>query len=113
MSAKVVRALALVTFFAFGIPGMIVASIKDNAGAAVTFGLIAASVAVALIACSAVTLDRRGPPGVDDPGPADEREAQAEALEARVRAVVGAGADEDAVRDLVRVAMRVARRPPP
>ena len=114
MSPKVVRALAMAVFFALGIPGMIVASINDNEGAAVTFGLITAAVAVVLIVVSAVTTSRLDP-GSGVPTRAAGRgggEQEAEALEARLQAMVARGSAEAELRDLVRAAMQVARRPP-
>ena len=99
----------MAVFFAVAIPGMIIASINDNSGAAVTFGLLAAAAALALLAVTAVTTPRLPPDVVGRNGTGQASEAEAEALEARVQALVAAGVDEDELRDLVRRAVRVAR----
>ena len=84
-----------------GIVGMIVGSIADNNnGAVVTAGLIAAIAAIVLIAANAVAGDRVY-------GSVDE--IQAERIEDEVRALVDAGANENALRDLVRRAVRLGR----
>ncbi len=82
---------------AAGIAGMILASVADAEGTALTFGLITAAAVVCLIVATAVA----GPA----PGPVDEdRAARVERL---VRDLVAAGADEAAVRELVREAARL------
>jgi sulfite exporter TauE/SafE len=84
-----------------GIVGMIVGSIADNNnGVVVTAGLIAAVAAIVLIAANAVASDRVY-------GAVDE--IQAEQIEEEVRALVDAGANESALRDLVRRAVRLGR----
>jgi hypothetical protein len=84
-----------------GIVGMIVGSIADNNnGVVVTSGLIAAVAAIVLIAANAVAGDRVY-------GTVDE--IQAERIEEEVRALVDAGANESALRDLVRRAVRLGR----
>ena len=84
-----------------GIVGMIVGSIADNNnGVVVTAGLIAAVAAIVLIAANAVANDRVY-------GTVDE--IQAERIEEEVRALVDAGANESALRDLVRRAVRLGR----
>jgi hypothetical protein len=115
MSPKAVRVAAMAVFFAIGIPGMIVTSINGNAGAAVTFGLLTVPFVLVLLAVTAVTTGRlsptemsAGPPSLPPSGPPLD-EAEAEALEARVNALVAKGADEQEVRDLVRSALRMAR----
>ena len=77
-----------------GIAGMIVSSIADNSGAAVTFGVITANAVLVLIAVTAA-------------GPSPPTEEDAARLEQRIQDLVAAGADEDAVRDLVRQARRL------
>ncbi len=103
----------MTVFFVVGIPGMIVASINDNSGAAVTFGLIGVGAALALLAATAVTTPRLAPQtmGSIEPPPVDE--AEAEELEAQIQMLVSSGVDEDALRDLVRRAVRMARPPIP
>ena len=56
--------------------------------------------AIVLIVTSAVASTRRNPAFVD---------ADAEVVERRVRALVDAGADEAAVRDLVRLTLKLGR----
>lgn len=113
-------------FFVIGIPGMIVTSITNHEGAAITFGLVAAVAALCLIAVTAAVVDPAQqvvpsvvaipgtPPAASAPAataPAEgmDLEAQAEALERRIAALVEAGADESEVRDLVRAAVRMTR----
>ena len=110
MTATSQRWVALAIFVG-SIAGMIVSSIGDNNGAAVTFGLVAASAAVALISVTAATTGRLAPDDGYRPapggGPGDE--AEAAALEARITALIEAGADEAAVRSLVGQAIRFGR----
>ena len=101
MTPKAVRAVVLVVCAA-GIAGMIVTSVQGNDGAALTVGLITASAVLGLILVSAVA-----PPGAAA-GPEDEEAAAAE-LEDLVQALVREGADERAVRDLVRAALGLSR----
>ena len=53
MAPRTIRRLVIVVFVA-GIAGMIVGSIADNNGVAITFGLITAAAAVGLILVTAV-----------------------------------------------------------
>lgn len=90
-----------------GIAGMIVGSIADNNGVAITFGLVMAAATLCLIAVTAVT-------GSDGSGGRDERSAitdeeAAEGIEQQVAALVDAGADEPALRTLVGDAIRLGR----
>jgi hypothetical protein len=101
MTPRTVRAVVLAVCAA-GIAGMIVTSVQGNDGGALTFGLITAAAVLGLILVSAVA-----PPGAAG-GPEDEEAAAAE-LEERVQALVREGADERAVRDLVRAALRLGR----
>lgn len=117
MSARFLRVAAMVVFFVVGIPGMIVSSINDNTGAGVTCGIIAAIAAIVLLAVTTVTTGRIPPTVLTTPPPASTSaatvdDAEAEALEARVVALVAGGADEDAVRDLVRAAVHLGRAVP-
>ncbi|HUP87090.1 MAG TPA: hypothetical protein VM143_15665 [Acidimicrobiales bacterium] len=82
-----------------GIAGMIVSSIADNDGAALTAGLVSAVAVLCLIVTTAVT----GPLGV---GIEDQL---AEDLETRVEALVADGADEGDVRAAVAAAVRLGR----
>jgi len=88
--------------FIAGIAGLIVASINgNNAGVILTIGLGIVLAAVSLLTHAAVTA--RGRIDAFD-------DADGERFEARVQALVRAGADEAEVRDLVRDAMRLGRR---
>ena len=88
--------------FVAGIAGIIIASVNgNNAGVVLSIGLCIVLAAVALLTIGAVG-------GRDRIDVFDE--ADAERLEGQVAALVEAGADEDAVRALVREAMRLGRR---
>ena len=97
MKPSVVRGVILVVFVG-GIAGMIVGSIADSNPAAMTFGLITAVAAICLVLTTAITAGR--PRMHFD-------EATAEAMEARIAQLVDAGADEAAVRALVRDAVNL------
>jgi hypothetical protein len=89
---------------------MIVSSVNDRTGAAVTFGLISAGAVLALIAATAVVTGRIPPDAVAPVGRAGAgSESEGAELEAGIQALVAAGADETAVRDLVRTAVRMGR----
>lgn len=104
MSPRAVRRVVLV-ICAAGIVGMIVTSIADDGGGAVTFGLITAAAVVALILVTSVA----GPDAFRrDAGGLDEDVATE--LEARIRRLVEAGADEDEVRRLVGTALQARHR---
>ena len=92
-----VRAVVLVVC-ALGVVGMIVASIVDANGAALTFGLVTVSAVVTLIVATAVS---------NSAGPVAEE--QGRRVEALINELVAAGADETAVRALVREAARLRR----
>jgi hypothetical protein len=79
---------------------MVVGSIMDNNGTAITFGIITAVAALALILTTALISGQ----------PADRfDDERAEAVEARIVQLVADGADEAAVRDLVRDAVVLGR----
>jgi hypothetical protein len=82
-----------------GIAGMIVTSITDHNGAAITFGLITAAAVLCSMVATAVAAG--GEPTANAP--------LGEQLEARIAALVDAGADEEAVRSLVGEAVRFGR----
>ena len=94
MSAVAVRRIVWVVA-ALGIAGMIVSSINDNTGAALTFGLVTAVAVLCLIVATAVA------------GRPDE--AHAARVEELVGEVVAQGADEATVRRLVGEAVRLGR----
>ena len=101
LSPAVVRGTALV-LCATGIVGMIVTSIADSIDGALTFGLLGATGAMALLVVGALV------PAVEAATSADEERAAA--VEAGVRRLVAAGADEDEVRATVRAAVEMGRR---
>lgn len=95
-----------------GVAGLIVTSILDRTGAAVTIGLVTAGAVVCLIVATAVA----PPPTVAStastpPPPAHGAvdEEQAAQVERSVAELVAGGADEAAVRDLVRESLRLGR----
>mgnify|MGYP006282248391 CR=1 FL=1 len=105
MDARTVRRVVLVVFLG-GIAGMVVGSVMDNNGTAVTFGLLTAAAAVCLILTTALVAGQ----------PSDRfDDERAEQVEERIRRLVDDGADETAVRDLVRDAVVLGRtaRPAP
>jgi hypothetical protein len=104
MSPRAIRRIVLV-LFAGGIAGMIVSSLAESSGGAVTFGLVTAVAALGLILVSAVAPVQ--PSGGQRGGAVDE-EAAAE-VETRIRRLVSAGADERAVRELVQRAVELGR----
>jgi hypothetical protein len=78
---------------------MIVTSIADSTGGALAFGLATAAAVVGLILVTSVTAA---------PASGDLlAEAAAERVEAEVADLVAGGADEDAVRRVVRAAVRL------
>jgi hypothetical protein len=125
LSPRSVRRLVLVVFVG-GIGGMILGSILDNNGVAITFGLVTAAAALGLILVTMVTppeaFHRAGGDrfaGADDAGrrstgtaPAGEPvdDEQAGAAVEQVERLTAAGADEREVRELIRRVMTYARR---
>jgi hypothetical protein len=112
VSVGTVRTVTLVVC-GLGIVGMIVTSILNHNGAAVTFGLATAVAVLCSMVAKAVAADaeRRlgGPEGADQLAPGVRVDALAELLEQQVQAVTAAGADETAVRQLVGEAVRLGR----
>jgi hypothetical protein len=102
MSPRLVR-FAVITVFVGGIAGMIVGSIADNNGIAVTFGLATAVAALCLMAMTAVA----GADAFARPARFDEQTATD--VEERIAALVADGCDEDELRELVRTAVRLGR----
>ena len=101
MAARLIRWMCAATFLV-AIPGMSVSSIAgNNEGWVITFGSFAAIGALVLIAVSSVGGGRRI--DVFD-------ETLAERIESRVRAIAASGADEGALRDLVRDSVDLGRR---
>ena len=93
--------LLVILVFIGGIAGMIVGSIADNNGIAITFGLVTVVAAICLMLVTSVTAASDGEITFD--------EGKAEAMEGRIEALVEAGADEEDVRDLVREAVLLGR----
>ena len=108
MSTRAVRRVVLAVC-ALGIAGMIVASVNDNNGAALTFGLVTSAAVVCLVVATAVTRPA-GIGGAAAGGPAGPPdEAQAAAVEELVGGLVASGADERELRKLVREAVHLGR----
>lgn len=102
LDPRLVRRIVLVVFV-LGIAGMIFGSIRSSTGAAMTFGLLTAAAALALVLVSSVS----PPASSTTPAPVDERLAAD--VEARIGALVADGADEEAVRRLVGRAVELGR----
>ena len=101
MRVRTFRVVAAVIWVA-GIVGMIVSSVNgNNNGWVLTCGLATAAASVVLLSVTAATNVER----LDV-----FEEADAERLETRIEQVVATGADELAVRSLVRDSMRLGRR---
>jgi hypothetical protein len=94
VSARTVRAV-VVAVCAAGVAGMIVASVAERNGAALTFGLVTAAAVACLIVATAVA----------PPTPRSDR------VEALVAELVAGGADERTVRALVAEAAGRSRPP--
>jgi hypothetical protein len=100
-----------------GIVGMIVGSATHHNGAAITFGLVTAVAVLCQMSATTALNEARGAPGAPlGPGAAPASpvtppsSSDAAQLEDAIQALVSAGADEQAVRDLVRRAVRFGRR---
>ncbi|MDA0370914.1 MAG: hypothetical protein O3C62_03945 [Actinomycetota bacterium] len=93
--------IASAVVFVASIVGLIVTSINgNNEGWVLTIGMVSAITAIVLIVTSAVASTRRIPVFAD---------ADAEVVEMRVRELVELGADEDRVRELVRLSVKLGR----
>ena len=96
---------AVLCVFVLGIAGMIIGSIAhNNNGVVVTSGLVTATAALVLLAVNAVTV---AAPAASGTRTVDE--VLAARVEHRVGELVADGADEAAVRDLVRDAIKLGR----
>jgi hypothetical protein len=101
--------------FVGGIAGMIVGSILDNNGVAITFGLVTATAAVGLILVTAVAPPeafRKGGGGLSrtPDAAAEGADESGELIEEQVEQLVAAGSDETDVRELVRRSIAFGRR---
>ena len=95
-----IRITSAVVFVA-SIAGLIVTSINgNNEGWVLTIGMVSAVTAIVLIVTSAVASTRRVPVFV---------EADAEVVESRIKELVDRGADEERVRELVRLSVKLGR----
>lgn len=105
LSPRIVRRVVLVVFV-LGIVGMIIGSIADSNGAAITLGLVTAIAALALVLVTSVS-----PPDALAGGGTGRQvdERLAADLESRIEALVADGADEEAVRRLVGRAVELGR----
>jgi len=102
MTLRVLR-WAVIAICVVGIAGMIIGSIADNNnGVVVTFGLITAVSIIVLMAVAATARSAEARRGEVD-------ESLAAEVEDRVQAIVAAGADETAIRDLVGRSVRLGR----
>lgn len=104
MSPRAVRRVVLAVCVA-GIAGMIVSSIADNNGAAMTAGIVTAVAVLCLIVATAVT-------GGGKVGAEAHLELLASQVEEHVEVVVSQGANEDDVRRLVGAAVKLGRAQP-
>lgn len=104
MSARAVRRV-VAGICVVGIAGMIVSSIGDRTGAAMTFGLVTAVAILCLMVATSVTRD----PAARAPLAGDDGDDPARRVEAGVAGLVAAGADEAALRALVRDAVALGR----
>lgn len=111
---RIIRAIVLAVC-ASGIAGMIVTSVTDHNGAAITFGLVTAVAVLCQMVATTVANEATGATGATgaplDRSPSSDADAAAADLEARIDRLVVAGADESMVRDLVRQAVRLGRHP--
>jgi hypothetical protein len=103
VSARAVR-LVVLAICAAGIAGMVVGSVADDNAVALVFGLVTAAAVACLIVATAVA----GGAGVA--GSPDED--QGRRVEELVAGLVGRGADEAEVRELVREAVQLGRGRP-
>lgn len=101
MSARLIRRCVLV-LFVVGIAGMIVSSILDSTGAAITAGMVTAVAVLCLVLVTSVAGPGAFAPPVVDADAAED-------LERRIDDLVAAGAPEPEVRALVRAARRLDR----
>ncbi|MCP5026157.1 MAG: MFS transporter [Actinomycetia bacterium] len=103
LSPHLVRRVVLVVCAA-GIIGMIVGSIADRTGVAISFGIMTALAVLGLILVTSVA----GPEAFGGSRAIPEREAAA--VDIAIDELVAAGADEEQVRELVRRSLVLGRR---
>lgn len=111
LGPRAIRRIVIVVFVV-GIGGMIAGSVLDNNGFAITFGLITAIAALALVLVTQVSppgsLAKPGGPTTTSSPAVDE--ALAADLEARIALLVASGADETEIRKLVGRAVELGRQ---
>ena len=101
LSLRAIR-IACAVVFVCGIAGIIVSSVNgNNEGWVISIGLTTTLAAIALIIASTVAVRERI--HVFD-------DVAAEQLEARIAQLIAAGADETALRDVVRQSIELGRR---
>jgi hypothetical protein len=102
--------------FLAGIAGMIVGSIADNNGVAITFGLITAVAAVGLILVTSVApadaFRGRESRASGSGTPKRVDEVLAADVEGRIESLIASGADERSLRQLVQRAVELGRGEP-
>ncbi|MCP3857830.1 MAG: hypothetical protein GY698_24420 [Actinomycetia bacterium] len=103
VTPRLVRRVVLVVCVV-GVIGMIVGSIADRTGVAISFGIMTALAMGGLILVTSVV----GPDSFGGPRPVPEREAAA--VDAAIDQLLESGADEDQVRELARRALALGRR---
>ncbi|MBC8195954.1 MAG: hypothetical protein ISR43_09495 [Acidimicrobiia bacterium] len=101
VAPSVVRGVGLV-FCVVGIAGMIITSIADSINAAIAFGFVGATGALALLLVGVLV------PAVERAASSDM--AMSAEVKERVVRLVAAGADEDEVRAVVKAATDLGRR---
>jgi hypothetical protein len=108
MSERLVRGIA-VGVSAGGIVGMIVSSVLNHNGAAITFGLLTAAAVLCSMVATAVATDTARRLGSAAPASPAVDEETASRVEEMVGQLVAGGADEAALRDLVRQSVLLGR----
>ena len=113
VSSRLIRRIA-VAVCAGGIAGMIVSSVLNHNGAAITFGLVTAAAVLCSMVATAVAADvtRKLTASGGVPAPDSDDETQAALVETLVDGLVRGGTDESQVRELVRQSVRLGRTLP-
>lgn len=100
ISLRIIRITCAVAFVG-SIAGLIISSIAgNNAGWVISIGLVAVVAAVVLMVATLIASQKRAPEFSD---------ARAEEIEHLVARLVASGADESAVRELVRASVQLGR----
>jgi hypothetical protein len=88
---------------------MIVSSIVNHNGAALTFGLITAVAVLCLMVATAVSSTTPSEASAPSSSGGEALEATAADVEERVQHLLAAGVDEGRLRDAIRLAVRLGR----